>query len=181
MNAAINDILYMLDHFKTLGNYASIDKNNIILMGHSFGGNVAHTLGFKDDRVKAVVDIDSKITERKIFGRIGISPNTTSKPVFFIRGEQQYQEDVGTQLTKTANSTVWSPQVQHSAFSDQAYFACHNATFGDHGFFYRLFHWFFKKGPHFDRIDTNLGHYTPETWFSDYRKSIVDWLKKIYT
>lgn len=181
MAAAMGDIKYMLDHLdeidiKNLGGV--LDKNIPILMGHSFGGNVSHTLGFEDSRIRAIVDIDSKITERKIFGRIGVPPNPQEKPVLFIRAMMQYQEDVGDQLTKITNATIWSPSVQHSAFSDQAYLAAHIAGFGDHGFLYRFFNWFFKQGPHFDNVDTNLGGKDVDAWFMEYRHYIVTWLDK---
>jgi hypothetical protein len=43
--------------------------------------------------------------------------------VLFIRGMKQYQEDVGDQLTKIVHADVWSPNLEHSAFSDDVYLA----------------------------------------------------------
>lgn len=133
-------------------------------------------MDFEDERIKMIVDIDSKITERKIFGHIGVSPNVKHKPVLFIRGMRQYQENVGDQLEKVQNATIWAPNVDHSAFSDDAYFTNKIPDFGRQGVFADAFTWFFKKGPYFSNVDTNLGEYEVETWFTDYRKTIVEWL-----
>jgi pimeloyl-ACP methyl ester carboxylesterase len=175
----MEDIKYMIDHLEDLNAdlRGALNKNCLILMGHSFGGNVANTLGFEDSRIKAVVDIDSKITERPVFGRIGPPSNPQGKPVLFIRGMRQYQPDnIEAQLNKITNATIWLPRVQHSAFSDQAYLAARIPGFGDHGFAYRLFYWFFKRGPHFDNVDTNLGGKDVEAWFAEYRRYVVEWL-----
>ena len=80
-------------------------------MGHSIGANIAQIKGFTDKRIKAIVDIDSKITERAVFRRIGVHPHPDAKPVLFIRGMLQYQEDVGDQLTKISSGTIWAPKV----------------------------------------------------------------------
>lgn len=178
MTGAIQDVEYMLAHldkFESELNNCILDKNNTVLMGHSFGGNVAHTLGVQYERVRAIVDIDSKITDRKIYGRIGVSENPTGKPILFIRGMLQYQEDVGDQLTNIANATIWSPHVQHSAFSDQAFFAAKIPGFG-YGTFHEYYNWFFKQGPHWSSVDTNLGGKDMGSWFSEYRQHIVKWL-----
>ena len=153
-----------------------IDQSQTIIMGHSFGGNVAHTLGFKDARIKAVVDIDSKITERKIHGVLGIPENTTAKPVLFVRGMMQYQEGLGYHLTKIANATIWKPYVEHSAFSDNAYFAATVKNFGKHSLIQRIYNYIFKTGPLLDIVDTNLGSYTVDQWYAEYRNKIVSWL-----
>jgi dienelactone hydrolase len=182
MAESIQDITYMMDHLEEIGakNLGGIfDKNRLILMGHSFGGNVANALGFKDSRIKAVVDIDSKITERAIFGHIGVPPNPQGKPVLFIRGMMQYQEDLGDQTSTIRNASVWLPHVQHSAFSDQAYLAARIPGFGNHGMMYRFFHWFFKRGPHFDKVGTNLDGKDADAWFAEYRAHIVNWLKNV--
>lgn len=181
MAGSMADIKYMMGHLNEIDESLSdvLDKNRIILMGHSFGGNVADTLGFEDSRVKAVVDIDSKITERAVFGRVGIPPNSQGKPVLLIRAMMQYQpDDIEDQLAKIENATLWLPQVQHSAFTDQAYLAANTPDFGVHGNSYRFLHWLFKRGPHFDRVDTDLGEHEPDAWFSEYRHYIVDWLGK---
>jgi pimeloyl-ACP methyl ester carboxylesterase len=153
------------------------EKRNYVLMGHSFGGNVAHTLGFRDNSVATVVDIDSKITERKIFGRIGVPPNPLGKRVLFIRGMMQYQEDVGDQLTRVSNAIVWQPNVQHSAFSDNAYLAAKIKGFGQGGFFQTFFNWFFKRGPHFDCVDTSIGDKDVDRWYADYKAHVLSILK----
>lgn len=178
MAAAIQDIEYMLVKMdkldsKLLGGI--LDNNNIILMGHSFGGNVAHTLGVQYKLVRAIVDIDSKITDRKIYGKLGVPENPAGKPILFIRGMMQYQEDVGDKLTKITNATIWSPNVQHSAFSDQAYLSAKIPGFG-YGSFHEAYNWLFKQGPLWNSIDTNLGGKDVDAWFSEYRKHIVSWL-----
>ncbi len=181
IESALKDIEVLLKDFndlnvKELGMLC--DPEHIILIGHSLGGNISHILGFKEARIKAVVDIDSKITERKIFGRIGVSPNSTGKPVLFIRGMMQYQEDVGDQLQKIKNATIWSPLVEHSAFSDNAYFAAHIRGFGRQGFFSDFINWLFKRDPHWDSVGTNLGGKSTEQWFSEYRTYVVGWLRQ---
>ncbi len=177
--SAIKDIDFVLDNFQAFGDLSSaFDKTKIILMGHSIGANIAHIKGFADKRVKAIVDIDSKITERAVFGRIGVPPNPDAKPVLFIRGMLQYQEDVGDQLTKILNGSIWSLNVQHSAFSDDAYFAAKISNFGM-GFWDSLYNWLFKRGPYFSNTDTNLGNYQVDEWFEQYPEYIVKWLEKI--
>ena len=168
ITSAIKDIDFVLDHFQVFGNISSLfDINNIILMGHSVGANIAHIKGFSDKRIQSVVDIDSKITERAVFGRIGVPHNLEAKPVLFIRGMLQYQEDVGEQLTKISNSTIWAPKVQHSAFSDDAYFSAKIPDYGM-GFWSSLYNWLFKKGPYFSGTDTRLGDYKIDEWFEQY-------------
>jgi hypothetical protein len=175
---AIKDIDFVLDHLEAFGNISSaFDTKNIVLMGHSIGGNISHIKGFSDKRIKAVVDIDSKITERAVFGRIGVHPNPNAKPVLFIRGMLQYQEDVGDQLTKISNSTIWQPDVQHSAFSDDAYFSAKIPNYGM-GFWKGLYIWLFKKGPYFSTTDTSLGYCKVDEWFEKYPEYIVKWLDK---
>ena len=179
MRAAIADIKYMLNYLEDLNQiYFSGQLNGhlIAIMGHSFGGNVADTLGFEDERIKAVVDIDSKITERKIYGRIGVPPNPYGKPVLFIRAIMQYQEDVGDQLTKINNAQIWSPHVQHSAFRDIAYLAQKKEGFGHEGGISKFWNWLFKRGPLFDTVDTNLGGQEVDAWFTEYQTKIVMWL-----
>ena len=74
--SAIKDIDFVLDHFQAFGNISNaFDIKNIVLMGHSIGANIAQIKGFADKKIKAIVDIDSKITERAVFGRIGVHPN----------------------------------------------------------------------------------------------------------
>lgn len=89
----------------------------------------------------------------------------------------QYQDDVGDQLTKISNATLWTPYVQHSAFSDDAYFAEKIPNYGIR-FWGSLYNWFFKKGPFFDNIDTNLGHYAVNDWFYEYPEYVVKWLDR---
>lgn len=176
--AAIKDIDFLLQNLHAFANLSSsFDTTKIILMGHSIGGNTAHIKGFSDSRIKAVVDIDSKITERKIYGHLGVPQNSDAKPVLFIRGMLQYQEEVGDQLAKIANSTIWSPHVQHSAFSDDAYFAAKIPNYGM-GSWQSFYNWVFVRGPHFSSIDTHLGSYQVDEWFREYPEYIAIWLDK---
>lgn len=177
----MGNVTYILDHLDHISRehfQGILLTKGIIIMGHSFGGNVAHTFGFKERRIKAIVDIDSKITERKIFGRVGVPPNPAKKPVLFIRGMMQYQEDLGNHLNNIENTTIWKPTVQHSAFSDNGYLAHKIKDFGKNYFIQDFFKWLFKTGPFWDTIDTNLGDHTVDAWFKLYRASIVSWLKK---
>lgn len=179
IDGAIGDISYLLGHMEILEKQGiSCKKESIILMGHSLGGNVAHIMGFKDKRIRAVVDIDSKITERKIFGRVGVPPNTAGKPVLFIRGMMQYQEDVKDQLNSIKNATVWSPEVEHSAFSDDAYFSEKIPGYGQSHFLALAWNWLWKKGPHFSNIDTNLGGKKADDLFKEYLSYVTSWLNK---
>ncbi|MES2252389.1 MAG: hypothetical protein V4482_01730 [Pseudomonadota bacterium] len=155
-----------------------IDQSQLIIMGHSFGGNVAHTLGFKDARIKAVIDIDSKITDRPVHGVLGVPENMSAKPVLFIRGMMQYQEDLGDHLTKVTNATIWQPHVEHGAFTDKAYFAANIKDFGNHGLIQRIFNYAFKTGPLLDATDTNLGGQEINSWLKAYHMTIIDWLKE---
>ncbi|KJV55110.1 alpha/beta hydrolase family protein [Orientia chuto str. Dubai] len=143
--SAIKDIDFVFEHFQDFGNISSaFDTKNIILMGHSIGANIAQIKGFGDKRIKVIVDIDSKITERAVFSRISVHSSPDDKPVLFIRGMLQYQEDVGDQLTKISNGTIWASKVQHSAFSDDAYFATKIPNYGM-SFFQGLIYGFSKK------------------------------------
>jgi hypothetical protein len=178
MKAAIGDITYMLDHIDLFQQALNrtINEKQIILMGHSFGGNISHTLGFKDKRVTAVVDIDSKITERAIYGRIGVPPNETGVPTLFIRGMMQYQEDLGDQLTKISNAETWLPVVQHGAFSDEPFLALHIPSLAQKTTFSKIYTWLFKIGPQLDTVDTNLGNFTVDQWYIEYKTKIISWL-----
>ena len=177
---AIKDIHYLLDHLSNFGHFEKIiDNSKITLMGHSVGANIVHIMGFQDKRIKAVVDIDSKITERKVFGNVGIPPNLHNTPIFFIRGNKQYQDDVGDQLVTTQNATLWSPDVEHSAFSDNVYFSAKIKDFGAQGFMQNFINWLLKIGPHWDNVDTNIGEQKVDEWISEYRKRVVDWLRML--
>lgn len=179
IEASLKDIDFLLDHFDDFAPLSDIfDTSQIILMGHSLGANIAHIKGFRDRRIRAVVDIDSKITERPVFGTIGIPPNSDHKPVLIIRGMLQYQEDVGDRLTKIPNVTIWAPKVQHSAFSDDAYFSAKIPHYGM-SFWRQFLTWLLKQGPCFSNVDTGLGTYTVDQWFQDYPAYIVDWLNSI--
>ena len=89
---------------------------------------------------------------------------------------RQYQEDVGGQLTKIQGATTWKPFVQHSSFSDQVYFSAKIPGFWTQGFVSNLMNWFFKFGPYWNNIDTNLGNQNVDVWFEKYRRYIVNWL-----
>lgn len=179
MAAAIGDCQYMLDHLAELNHLhfkGQLDPRRIILMGHSFGGNVAHTLGFKDTRVRAIVDIDSKITERKIYGTLGVPPNPHGTPVLFIRATMQYQEDVGDQLGKIQNATILKFHLEHSAFRDDAFLVTRIRSIQSVGMISKLWNWFWKNGPQFDGIDTHLGGRDANEWFCTWPREIAHWL-----
>lgn len=179
ISAAIDDISFMLDHFDEINSNIfdrRLNPSKIILMGHSFGGNVANILGLKDDRIKIVVDIDSKITERKIYGILGVPSNPQSKPILFMRGMMQYQENLNDQLTKIVNADIWQPIVQHSAFADKAYLARAIPSIQKISIFEQIWSWFFKLGPPINAIDTDLSDQNVDQWFNEYRSRIVNWL-----
>ena len=183
MTAAIADVEYMLNNLDELNVIYlenQVNKQLILLMGHSFGGNVAHTLGFTDQRIKAIIDIDSKITEKEIYGRIGVPPNPEGKPVLFIRAILQYQESVGDQLTKIQNAYILNYNVQHSAFKDISYLARKIMKLNQQGLMSRVWDWFFKKGPIFEPVDTDIGEKDIEEWFIEFKKDIIDWMKSIH-
>lgn len=176
--AAMQDVDYLLKHKQVLGDIAEHWLGEkCILMGHSLGANVAHHFGFQDTRIQAVVDIDSKITDRKVFGYIGVPENESAKPVLFARGMKQYQADVGDQLTHIKGATIWGPEVEHSAFSDHAFLAAKISGFGQWGFWRTLTNWFFKQGPYWSAVDTGLGGQAIEHWVVEYRHRVVNWLE----
>lgn len=176
----IGDVDFLLAHLSLLGKFSHlIDTSNLFLVGHSLGGNVAHIKGFEDDRFKGVIDIDSKITDREVYGRVGVPSNKMEKSVLFIRGMLQYQEAVGSQLHQVPKATVWEPKVEHSAFADKSFLMEHIKGFGQHGFVYRFYNWLFHRGPHWDSLDSNTGDYTTEEWYKTYCQHVVDWLEKI--
>lgn len=41
---------------------------------------------------------------------------------------------------------------------------------------YRTYTWLFKIGPQLDTVDTNLGNFTVDQWYSEYRTKIISWL-----
>jgi pimeloyl-ACP methyl ester carboxylesterase len=179
MDAIIDDIRFTLDHLKEINHQHfsdRLDDSSISIMGHSFGGNVSNTLGFEDQRIKAIVDIDSKITDRKVHGHLGPPLNTQKKPVLFLRGALQYQEDVGDLLTRIKNAQIVNFEVQHSAFSDIAFLSRKIEGLEKSGTFELLYNWFLKLGPPFDAVDVNLGGRTVEDWFLEYKQIITRWL-----
>ena len=182
MHEAIADFRFALDHLSQLNTkYFSgmLSPSAVVTMGHSFGGNVAHTFGFEDGRVRAVLDVDSKITDRKIYGRLGVPPNPQKKPVLFIRGTKQYQEAVGDSLQKIENSEIKNFDVQHSAFHDNAFLARKIQGMERESTYTMLWTWFFKTGPHFDPVDTDLGGLEADTWFRQLNGNIVSWLSRL--
>lgn len=181
MGYSINDIQFFLNHLEELSkekfqNQLNIQK--ICLMGHSFGGNVVHTLGFNDSRVLAIIDIDSKITERAIFGRIGVPSNVNHKPTLFIRASLQYQENVGDQLQKIDNATVLSFPVQHSAFTDDAFLLDQVKNLKSDSFVKQLWKWLFKISPPFIPVDIKIPNTDVEKWFKDFNIILVKWLRQ---
>lgn len=182
MDAAIADIRFLLNNLDTINRQHcanSLDKKRIAIMGHSFGGNVAHTIGFEDKHIRAVVDIDSKITERPIHGTIGVPTNNAEKPVLFIRGMLQYQEaNIIDQLNAISHSTVWAPEVEHSAFSDNVFLAQKIPSLKNKGLVSKIWNWFFKRGPFFDIVDCSTGSYSLDEWITEYRKQVTAYLNK---
>jgi hypothetical protein len=181
MEAAIGDIKFILDNFDKLNSTHfsnQLNKGLITIMGHSFGGNVAHTIGFTDKRIKTVVDIDSKITERRIYGHIGVPPNQDGKPVLFIRATMQYQDDVGDSLTKVKHADIKEFNVEHSAFSDNAFLSMNIKGFGKNGFLSQVYNWLFTKGPFFNAVDIDLGGNDTNKWYREFTSIIYTWLKK---
>ncbi len=179
MQQSIADVRYILDHMQGIDQdflSSQWDGRTVILMGHSFGGNVAHTLGFSDERIKAVVDIDSKITERKIFGRAGVPPNDRGIPVLFIRATRQYQEDVGDQLKNIQNAHILNFDVEHSAFQDTAFLVRKIPGLGQENTLSKFWTWFWKTGPIFEAVDVDLSGQNVVNWFNEIRLEIVSWL-----
>lgn len=182
MKQSMADVNYVLDHLDELNKEyfgGKILTQSVILMGHSFGGNVAHTMGFQDPRIKAVIDIDSKITERKIFGHIGVPANERGIPVLFIRATRQYQEDVGDQLKKVKNADILPFNVQHSAFQDTAYLLKKIPSLSKESTWNQFWCWFFKSGPLFDPVDTDLSGQNVDNWYNEMRLEIVSWLSYV--
>ena len=151
-----------------------MDLSKLGIIGHSFGGNVAHTLGVKNPKFSTVVDIDSKITDRKILDRQGPPQNKRDIPVFFIRGMKQYQDNVGSVLTSYTNGSLWAPDVEHNVFSDEYYLAKVIDNFGIHSWI----NWAFAIGPQWSITDTDSGNIKTDEWIKIYRSKVVSWLQK---
>lgn len=64
---------------------------------------------------------------------------------------------------KTTTVTLWKPDVEHSAFSDDAYFAAKIPGYGEKSSLKEIVYWFFKKGPYFSKVDTNLAERKVDT------------------
>ena len=178
MKIAMKDIQFLLNElasFVPAEFFLQCNMDTIGIMGHSFGGNVAHTLGFQDPKIRAIVDLDSKITERKILGSVGPPSNPNNLPVLFIRSNQ-YQEDVGTLLKTIKGAETISFDVQHSAFKDIAYLAPHISS---QSLLQKVWLWVRGRGPFFDKsIDTDLAGFTPDVWFELIRNTIVTYFDK---
>ena len=67
--------------------------------------------------------------------------------------------------------------VEHNAFSDDAYFSKKIEGYGQEGIS-DLFNLFFKKRPFYLNVETDVGEYDIDEWFKIYRITIVEWLKK---
>lgn len=173
------DLSYVVNHVRDiLKALPEMDVSKIILAGHSIGANSAHIFGFRDPRVHAVIDLDSKITDRAVFGRLGVPPNPRGIPVLFIRGMMQYQDDVGDQLEHIKNATLWKPYVEHDAFSDNVFLAHHMPHFGKQSLWENVWTLFFTEQPFFIRKDTSTGLYECNEWIHLYRRTILTWLKR---
>lgn len=175
----MGDLSFVIDHLSdVLKVLPEVDISKIIVIGHSIGGNSAHIFGFKDSRINAVIDIDSKITDRAVFGRNGLPSNPRGIPVLFIRGMMQYQDDLGSKLDKIKNASLWKPYVEHDAFSDNVFFASHIPHFGEQGLIKNIWTLFFTDNPFTTRENTSTGVYQCDEWIQNYRHIIISWLKK---
>ena len=152
----IDLFLEKLPQFNKSAFQNQLDLSKIGLMGHSFGGNVSLREGFKNPTIKAIIDVDSKLTER-----INLPENTNNKPVLFIRSNE-YQEDVGDRLKHVQNARVIDFDVKHSAFEDIAYLAPTVPNQGNQSLLAKAWHFLAHKGPFMDHVGTGLGHYRKE-------------------
>ena len=147
---------------------SQLDLSKVGLMGHSFGGNVSLREGFKNPTIKAIIDVDSKLTER-----ITLPENLRNKSVLFIRSNE-YQDDVGDRLKYVLNAHIISFDVKHSAFEDVAYLAPTVPDQGNQSLLAKAWHFLAHKGPFIDHVGTGLGHYKKEEWFKIYTKTVKE-------
>lgn len=179
MVQAMGDIDYLLDKLiplKTI-HLPHLSTKKIGVMGHSFGGNVAHSIGFQNKEINVILDIDSKITDRPINGKKGIPENRYSKPVLFIRGSQ-YQENVGNYLSNVTNANIKKYSVEHSAFRDICYLAKKIPDLTNESIVKKIGKFLFKTAPQWDVVDTSIaGENTAvENWFQKLNSDIRVWL-----
>ncbi len=165
---AIADIHFLLKKLPSLNkelfkDHLNLDK--IGMMGHSFGGNVALRAGFELPKIKAIIDIDSKLTER-----ITLPENTFKKPVLFLRSGQ-YQEDVGDRLQEISNSKIRIFAVEHSAFNDMPYLVEKAPALKQLSYLEEIWGLFRETGLLIDP-DTNVGAYPMEEWYEAFRTSV---------
>ena len=141
-------------------------------MGHSFGGNVSLREGFKNPTIKAIIDVDSKLTER-----INLPENTNNKPVLFIRSNE-YQDYVGDRLKHVPNAHIINFDAKHSSFEDIAYLAPTVPNQGNQSLLAKAWHFLAHKGPFMEHVGTGLGHYRKEDWFKLYTKTVKEFWDK---
>ena len=168
----INMLLEQLPQLNKSTFQNQLNLSEIGLMGHSFGGNVSLIEGFKNPAIKAIIDVDSTLTER-----INLPENTNNKPVLFIRSNE-YQDDVGDRLRHIPNACIINFNVQHSAFEDIAYLAPTVPNQGNQSLLAKAWHFLVHKGPFMDHVGTGLGHYRNKDWFKLYTKTVKEFWDK---
>lgn len=180
---ALENIDYVLSHIDFLQNRLdggiNIHYDKIILMGHSFGGNVVRIASSKYQNVSKVIDIDSKVSELPIYNIIGINNEDIKKPTLFIRGNLQYQEEFVkyiSQIKKNPLVDIWQPNVEHSAFSDQCYLANTLVHYRASNIVNNVLAMIFKLGPFFNSIDTKIDTMSVTEWYRKYTQYILDYL-----
>lgn len=177
MRACILDIEYLIEHIPFVDKTFFENKMNpekIALIGHSLGGNVAHTLGFSDRRIKAVIDIDSKITDRPILGRMKLPENKFNTPVLFVRGMLSYQDFLPEDF---AWQNSWAPFVEHSAFCDSAFLVEKIPSLANKSLFQIFFYWLQKK-QFINAVDYKVSGQSIDVWFCRYRSKIISFFKQ---
>jgi pimeloyl-ACP methyl ester carboxylesterase len=101
------DISFVLDHF---GLEHSPNATRAVVMGHSLGGAVAHTV-LRDRRIRGAVNLDGPISERAQNATIGC----TGREQVVVLWQKESLEDVPLQLEAWAR---WKETVRRSIHAD---------------------------------------------------------------
>lgn len=133
INQGEKDLEFIIDHIDKLDISKSWDQKNIILMGHSIGGTIAHRLGFKNRKVTAIVDLDpsyvdlmSCMTHTMPFdlGEEEAFPkNLNKKSILLIHGNGYKKELLTDKLQDIPNLTIQSFDIDHRDFLDVPFLA----------------------------------------------------------
>ncbi len=192
IDTAEKDLSIIVEHINKLSFAKNWDKKNIILMGHSIGATISHRLGFKNNKISAIVDLDpsyvdlmSCLGHQAPFDRgkeIDFPENINEKPFLLIHGNSSYNRaKLDERLKNITNLTINSFDVDHGDFLDNPFLA-KNIHLKEHHPTSLLVHlknmslaWLFQDASH---QVLSLPSKTEAHWHDDLSNTIVDWLKE---